>query len=129
MNMVLDILNLNTSRKIIRAWFFFLGLSLFLNFSGVEDRFETGQLQIIKSTDLYCASGRVTAKPEQSDDAYELALFVGATNLKELSNMPAPLTEEATFNSPSKAEYTALAQNQCSSVFDFSKPSRAPPQA
>jgi len=130
MGMVLELLNLDTSRKVIKAWFFFLGLSLFLNFSGVEDQFETGQLQTIKSTDLYCASGEVVAKSSSSDKAFEVALFVSSVIQSESSSSPAVLAKDfLSIHSRRVVSKVSDLNHRPLGVFDFSKPARAPPLA
>jgi|GEM_PF-4006155 len=130
MVLALDLLNLNTSRKIMRVLLFTIGFNIFLAFSGVEALFETGQIQNIYSYDIYCLSGEVTAGNKDSGESVIDTLFISPATLETRDGLVGH------FRKVFEVKRTRLSPRLVLeslpiifSPFDRSNPDRAPPKA
>jgi len=127
MHLTLELLNLNTSTKLIKAILCLIGLNLLLSFSGVESAFQGGQLQVVKSSDLYCLSGEVTSGKPSNTEAALMAFLVSAVTSDHASSALGLSTQSCQLVRPAQVKMLWPELFTLKFRLGFSKPSRAPP--
>ena len=69
---ILNVLNLNTFNKVLKAWFFFVVLSIFLSFSAVEEHFNRTDIKTTRVQSILCLNGASFASHTKSASKIDL---------------------------------------------------------
>jgi len=99
--------------------------------SGVESYFAGGELQIIKSSDLYCSSGEISSRDENSGESSIDTLFISPAILETSGGVTPSYNKglDVEFKHCSAALVLTDEENISSFILEQLKPSRAPPKA